>query len=49
MHFYKIISTSPNKKLKTLIFRGMSTWINPDTLDKAKLIAQVNNIILVII
>ena len=49
LDIHKIISTSPNKKLKTIIFRGMSTWINPDTLDKAKLYAQVNNIILVII
>ncbi len=49
LDIHKIISTSPNKKLKTIIFRGMSTWINSDTLDKAKLYAQVNNIILVII
>jgi len=46
---HSLISTSPNKKLKHIILKNMSTWIKPDTVDKAKLFAQVNHIRLEII
>lgn len=49
LDIHDMISTSPNKKLKHLILKNMSTWIKPDTLDKAKLSAQVNHIRLEII
>ena len=49
LDIHGLISTSPNKKLKHLILKNMSEWILPETIDKAKLFAQVNNIKLEII
>lgn len=49
LDIHSIITNSPNKKLKHIIIKNMSTWIKPDTVDKAKLFAQVNNIKLEII
>jgi hypothetical protein len=46
---HSMISTSPNKKLKHIVLKNMSTWIKPETVDKAKLFAQVNHIKLDII
>ena len=44
LDIHSLISTNVNKKLKHIILKGMSEWIIPDTIDKAKLFAQVNNI-----
>jgi hypothetical protein len=49
LDIHSIISNLVNKKLKHIIFKNMSTWIIPDTVDKAKLFAQVNHIKLDII
>ena len=49
LDIHSLISTSPNKKLKHLILKNMSECILPETIDKAKLFAQVNNIKLEII
>jgi hypothetical protein len=49
LNIHNMISTTPNKKLKHIILKDMSSWIIPDTVDKAKLFAQVNNIRLEII
>ena len=46
---HSLISTSPNKKLKHIILKNISSWIIPDTVDKAKLFTQVNHIRLEII
>jgi hypothetical protein len=49
LDIHNMITTTPNKKLKHIILKDMSTWIIQDTIDKAKLFAQVNNIRLEII
>ena len=49
LDIHNIISTFPTKKLKHIILKNMSTWIIAETIDKAKLFAQVNNIKLEII
>ena len=49
LDIHNMISTSINKKLKHIILKNISTWIIPDSVDKAKLFAQVNNIRLDII
>ena len=49
LDIHSMVSTSPNKKLKHIVLKNMSTWIKPETVDKAKLFAQVNHIKLEII
>lgn len=44
-----MISTIPTKKLKHIILKNMSQWIKSETVEKAKLFAQVNHISLEII
>ena len=49
LDIHSMISTLPNKKLKHIILKNISSWIIPDTVDKAKLFAQINHIRLEII
>ena len=49
LDIHSMITTTPNKKLKHIVLKNMSTWIKPDTVDKARLYAQVNHIRLEII
>jgi hypothetical protein len=44
LDIHSMISTLVNKKLKHIVLKNISTWIKPDTVDKAKLFAQVNHI-----
>jgi hypothetical protein len=49
LDIHSLISTSPNKKLKHIILKNISSWIIPGTIDKARLFAQVNHIKLEIV
>jgi len=49
LDIHSMVSTSPNKKLKHIVFENIASWIKPEFIDKAKLFAQVNHINLEII
>lgn len=44
-----MVSTSQNKKLKHIVLENMTSWIKPESIDKAKEFARVNHINLEIV